>query len=90
MDDGDGEEETVPGGTAVTTAGPPAEEGWVQLRGALLGLGGLWLAAMAGFTALQAAMYGLTVEPIYLLGAVLAAGVAVAAAAGSLRAFGIK
>ena len=67
---------------------PPA--GLVTVRGAVYGVGLLWLAAMAAFGALQAAVYGATAAPVYLLLAVGAAALSVTAGYASLRAFGVK
>ena len=67
---------------------PP--EGLVTVRGALYGVGLLWLAAVAGFGALQAAAYGLVNAPVYLLLAVAAASLSVTAGYASLLAFGVK
>ena len=67
---------------------PP--EGHVTIRGALVGVGLLWLAAVAAIGSFQAAVYGATVEPAYVLVAVAAAAVAVGAARRSLVAFGFR
>ncbi len=67
-----------------------APEGLVQIRGALFGLGLLWLTAIAGFGTLQAAIYGLTHEPVYMLLAIGAAGISITAGYASLRAFGLR
>jgi CHASE2 domain-containing sensor protein len=68
--------------------GPP--DGLVTVRGALYGAGLLWLAAVAGFGALQAVAYGVVNSPAYLLLAVGAASLSVVAGYASLRAFGLK
>lgn len=68
--------------------GPP--DGLVTVRGAIYGVGLLWLAAMAGFGAVQAAAYGATTAPAYLLLAAAATALSVAAGYASLRAFGLK
>ena len=64
--------------------------GFVEIRGALVGLGLIWLAAFAVFGAISAAVYGLTVSIEYLLASAVAAAVAIAAATGSLRIFGYR
>jgi multidrug transporter EmrE-like cation transporter len=63
--------------------------GWITVRSAIGGVGLLWLAAMAGFGALQASMYAIRVESAYALVAGAAAAVSVAAGYGSLRSFGL-
>ena len=68
--------------------GPP--DGLVTVRGAIHGVGLLWLAAMAGFGAVQAAAYGALNAPAYLLLAVGAASLSLLAGYASLRAFGVK
>lgn len=67
-----------------------APDGLVTVRGAIYGVGLLWLAAMAAFGAVQAAVYGATTATAYLPLAVLAAALSVAAGYASLRAFGLK
>ena len=68
--------------------GPP--DGLVTVRGAIYGVGLLWLAAMAGFGAVQATAYGATTAPAYLPLAAAAAALSVTAGYASLRAFGLK
>jgi hypothetical protein len=86
--------EARPGSDAAaeSTAGrdgePPA--GLVTVRGAVYGVALLWLAAVAAFGALQAAVYGATTAWPYLLLAVAAAALSVTAGYASLRAFGVK
>ena len=65
-------------------------EGFVDIRGALVGLGLIWLTAMATFVAIQAAVYGATVSSIYLLASAVAVAVAVSAASATLRTFGYR
>lgn len=64
-------------------------DGLVSIRGALGGLGLLWLTAMAGFGAIQAAAIGATASPAYLLVAVGAVALAAGAGYASLRSFGL-
>lgn len=73
---------------AAGTDEPPP--GLVTVRGAIYGVALLWLAAMSGFGALQAAVYGATTASQYLLLAVAAAALSVTAGYASLRAFGLK
>jgi len=68
--------------------GPP--DGLVTVRGAIGGVALLWLAAMAGFGALQASVYALKVDPTYAAVAVGAAALSVAAGYGSARSFGLR
>ncbi len=68
---------------------PPGEE-FVDIRGALVGLGLIWLTAMATFVAIQAAVYGLTVSTVYILASVVAGAIAVSAASAALRTFGYR
>ena len=68
--------------------GPP--DGLVTVRGAIGGVALLWLAAMAGFGALQASVYAVRVEPAYAVVAVGAAALSVAAGYGSVRSFGLR
>ena len=79
-------------GLAEPADAPPDEppEGHVTIRGALFGVGLLWLAAVAAIGSFQAAVYGAMVAPAYVLVAVLAAAVAVGAARRSLVAFGYR
>jgi hypothetical protein len=77
------------GGTDTTETDEPGD-GWVTVRGALGGLVLLWLSAMSGFGALQAAVYGARVNLLYLLVAVGAASLSALAAYGSLRSFGVR
>lgn len=65
-------------------------EGFVDIRGALVGLGLIWLTAMATFVAIQAAVYGVTVSMIYILASVIAGAIAVSAASAALRTFGYR
>ena len=75
--DGDGHsEEPVPG--------------LVDIRSALVGLGFIWLTAVAAFGSVQAGVYGATVSAPYLFVSLVAAAVAVAAARASLRTFGYR
>lgn len=67
-----------------------APEGLITLRGAAVGVGLLWLTAVAAIGALFATIYGVRTAPLYLVVALLAGGVAVAAGYGSLRAFGVR
>lgn len=73
--------------TAAT--GEPAD-GMVTLRGALGGLVLLWLAAIAAFGAVQAAIYGAMTSPIFVVAAAGAIALSVTAGYASLRAFGLK
>lgn len=68
--------------------GPP--DGLVTVRGAILGVALLWLAAMSGFGAVQATVYSRLNGSIYLLLAVGAASLSLTAGYASLRAFGVK
>lgn len=90
MNEGRGPERDAADAGQGTVAPEEPPEGFVRLRGALLGLGLLWLAAIAAFGALQATIYGLTTSPPYL--AVAAGTVTLSAASGyaSLRAFGLR
>lgn len=96
MDDGPASDSvTDAGGDAAEgepAVGPDGEPpaGLVTVRGAIYGLALLWLAAMAGFGALQAAVYGATTATPYLLVAVAAAALSVTAGYASLRAFGLR
>jgi len=63
--------------------------GLITVRSAIGGVALLWLAAMAGFGALQASMYAIRVESAYAFVAGAAAAVSVAAGYGSLRSFGL-
>ena len=65
-------------------------DGIVSVRGGLVGLGFIWLTAMAAFGAIGAAAYGLTESASYLLVAVFAGGIAVTAGSKSLQAFGYR
>ena len=67
---------------------PP--DGLVTVRGAIGGLALLWLAAMAGFGALQASVYAVRVEPAYAVVAVGAAALSAVAGYGSVRSFGLR
>ena len=67
---------------------PP--DGLVTVRGAIGGLALLWLAAMAGFGALQASIYAARVEPAYAVVAVGAAALSAVAGYGSARSFGLR
>jgi hypothetical protein len=89
-----------PGRGAYHPGGPPAgmerdrgeedpPDGLVTVRGAIGGVALLWLAAMAGFGALQASVYAARVAPVYAAVAVAAAGLSIAAGYGSLRSFGL-
>jgi hypothetical protein len=71
----------------VEREGPPP--GLITVRSAIAGVALLWLAAMAGFGALQASMYATRVAPVYAVVAVTAAAVSVGAGYGSLRSFGL-
>jgi hypothetical protein len=68
--------------------GPP--DGLVTVRGAIGGVALLWLAAMAGFGALQASIYAARVAPVYAVVAVGAAALSAAAGYGSVRSFGLR
>ena len=75
------------------SADPPTEgpdDGIVSIRGGLVGLGFIWLTAMATFGAVGAAAYGLTESASYLLVALVAGAVAVVAGSKSLQAFGYR
>lgn len=67
---------------------PP--DGLIRVRSAIYGVALLWLAAMAGFGALQATVYGVTTEPVYVAVAAVTAAVSVGAGYGSMRAFGLR
>lgn len=69
--------------------GEPAP-GLVTVRGALVGVGLLWLTVVAAFGAIQAAAYGVLVDPVYLPVSVGAAVVSLAAADRTLRTFGYR
>jgi hypothetical protein len=84
-----GTDTTDTGGMDATETDEPGD-GWVTVRGALGGLVLLWLSAMSGFGALQAAVYGARVNLLYLLVAVGAASLSALAAYGSLRSFGVR
>lgn len=75
-----------------TADGDPEDpgEGFVRIRGALVGLVLLWLAAISAFGALQAGVYAATTEPVYAVITVGAATLSVTAGYGSLRAFGYR
>ena len=88
MNDGTAAEAGADSGSEVDAEGPP--DGLVTVRGAIYGVGLLWLAAMAGFGAVQATAYGATSVPAYLLLAAGAAALSVTAGYASLRAFGLK
>jgi hypothetical protein len=90
-DDGGADRNDTPGtgGTDATDTDEPGD-GWVTVRGALGGLVLLWLSAMSGFGALQAAVYGARVNLLYILVAVGAAALSALAAYGSLRSFGVR
>ncbi|WP_299233567.1 hypothetical protein [Natronomonas sp.] len=66
------------------------ESGFVDVRSALVGLGFIWLAAMAAIGAVQAGVYGVVESPAYLLVSVAAVALAVVAARASLRTFGYR
>jgi len=69
----------------------PAEPppGLITVRAAAAGVALLWVAAMAGFGALQASMYAYRVAPEYGVVAVLAAALSLSAGYGSFRRFGL-
>ncbi|WP_254839631.1 hypothetical protein [Natronomonas marina] len=67
---------------------PP--DGLITVRGAIGGVALLWLAAMAGFGALQASIYAVRAAPVYAAVAVAAAALSIAAGYGSLRSFGLR
>lgn len=75
-------------GTPSTAEAP--RDGIVSIRDALVGLGFIWLTAMAAVGAMGAVAYGVTESANYLLAAVLAGGIAVAAGSKSLRVFGYR
>lgn len=75
--------------TEPPTSGGEPPAGFVRMREALLGVGLLWLAAIAAFGALQAAIFGLTTSPAYLAVAAGAATLSAGAGYASLRAFGV-
>lgn len=64
--------------------------GLVEIRGALVGLGLIWLTVFAAFGSIAAAVYGLTVSIEYLLASAVAAAVALVAGTRSLRTFGYR
>jgi hypothetical protein len=66
------------------------ETGLVRIRTGLVGVGLIWLTAVATVGAVVAAAHGLTGGAIYLPVAVLAAAIAIAAGAASLRTFGYR
>ena len=68
---------------------PPAD-GIVSIRGALRGLGFIWLTAVFFFGAVGAAVYATTTSTGYLLVALVAAVLAVVAGSASLRTFGYR
>ena len=72
----------------VDREGPPP--GLITVRSAIGGVALLWLAAMAGFGAVQATVYASLNGPVYFLLALGAASLSVAAGYASLRAFGVK
>lgn len=69
---------------------PDDPAGFVSIRTGLVGVGFVWLTAVATVGAVLAAAQGLTRQAIYLPIAVLAAVVAVSAGAASLRTFGYR
>ncbi len=71
------------------TADAPAD-GIVSVRGGLVGLGFIWLTAVSAFGAMGAAAYGVTTSGGYLVVALVAAALSVAAGSASLRAFGYR
>lgn len=79
-------------GDAPASRAPPEEapDGLITVRGALYGIGLLWLAAVATVGAVQAVAYGVMVEPVYGLLGLLAAAIAVMTAGGALRVFGYR
>lgn len=68
----------------------PDSDGIVSVRTGLVGIGFIWLTAVAAVGAVGAAAYGVTRQSWYLPVAVLAAAVAVAAGAAALRTFGYR
>lgn len=68
---------------------PPAD-GLVSVRGALRGLGLIWLTAVLLFGSAGAAVYAATASTGYLIVALLAAALAVVAGSASLRTFGYR
>jgi hypothetical protein len=77
-------------GTTEDSSAETAPDGLIPLRGALRGLALLWVAAMAAFGTLQAAVYGIMTAPLYLVLAVASGVLSVAAGYGSVRAFGLR
>lgn len=77
-------------GSNETMAAAQTADGIVSIRGALVGLGLIWLTAVAAFGALAAAAYGVTTSLPYLLLAVLAVAIAVYTGNASLRTFGYR
>ena len=64
--------------------------GVIEIRRALVGLGQVWLAAVAGFGSVLAASYGLAGSPGYLLASAGAAAIAVLAGLAALGTFGYR
>lgn len=85
----DGEGAASVGGDSDVEREPPGD-GIVSIRGALVGLGFIWLTAVFFFGAMGAAAYAATASAGYLLVALAAAALAVAAGSASLRAFGYR
>lgn len=81
-----------PPGDTADGKGNPGEPapGLVDIRSALVGLGFIWLTAVAAIGSVQAGVYGATVSAPYLLVSLAAAAVAVVAARASLRTFGYR
>ena len=67
-----------------------SRDGIITVRGALVGVGWIWLTAVSAFAAVGAAGYGVRTSPAFLLVAALAAALAVAAGSASLRTFGYR
>lgn len=87
MADPDERSEPVERAGQVEREEPPA--GLITVRSAAIGVALLWLAAMAGFGAVQASLYATRVAPVYAVVAVAAAALSLGAGYGSLRSFGL-
>jgi len=70
--------------------GDTSRDGIITVRGALVGIGWIWLTAVSAFAVVGAVNYGVRTSPAYLLVAALAAALAVAAGSASLRTFGYR
>jgi len=79
-----------PGGAPGDDPADTPADGIVSIRGGLVGLGFIWLTAVSAFGTVGAAAYGVTTSGGYLVVAVVAAALTVAAGSASLRAFGYR